>query len=95
MCGCGSPRDPVGLGQLLSSASSLLPAASTHHFSLHTPANKDKDKTPKTHLNNHVKRQIAQLMTIQLENQIKAGISSRESRKLERAMMLENEFLFL
>lgn len=44
----------------------------------------DPENVPKAHTNKHLRRQVAQLRTLLREREIKAGISTRDSRKKEK-----------
>jgi hypothetical protein len=45
-------------------------------------------QVPKANLNKHLKKQVAQLMTILRERQIKEGITRKEALQIERAVAL-------
>ncbi|GAX75216.1 hypothetical protein CEUSTIGMA_g2660.t1 [Chlamydomonas eustigma] len=52
--------------------------------------NPDPEKVPKANLNKHLKKQVAQLMTILRERQIKEGITRKEALQIERAVALSS-----
>ena len=46
--------------------------------------NPDPEKVPRSHNNKHIKTQVAQLLTIIRERQIKEGISRKDALIIER-----------
>ncbi|GFR42668.1 hypothetical protein Agub_g3479 [Astrephomene gubernaculifera] len=50
----------------------------------------DPEKVPKGHLNKHLRRQIAQCLTLLRERQIADGVTRREALRMERAAALAN-----
>ncbi|KXZ52170.1 hypothetical protein GPECTOR_10g799 [Gonium pectorale] len=53
----------------------------------------DPEKVPKGHLNKHIRRQIAQCLTLVRQRQISEGIDRNTARKIEKAAALAGGLL--
>ncbi|KAG2430687.1 hypothetical protein HYH02_013684 [Chlamydomonas schloesseri] len=50
----------------------------------------DPEKVPKGHLNKHIRRQIAQCLTLLRQRQVAEGVDRKEARRIEKRAALAN-----
>lgn len=54
----------------------------------------DPEKSPKGHLNKHLRRQVAQCMTMVRQRQIADGITRKQARQMEKYAALKAEMAY-